>query len=217
MAKNKDDGFIINFAACCVAALQSVSAVELWKQLGQFILRRNNPGPTEDALRRNANVWVDWYIALKWLVVIALLITEQGGWIALAVVSYLLFFNAFSYFYYHGWGSDYKPPKLSRSAALHRDRRRLVSFLLAVQFSFLGFAYLYAVQIPCRLYWPTEPNWLDAIYLSISNSFTLTYDGFQPRDQIARGVLLLQLLNIFVFLTVLIGNAIPSVGRHDSE
>ncbi len=217
MTTSKDDGFIINLVARSVRALQVLSVVELWKWLGIALLRRRNAQPTAEVLRRNANLWIDWFIVFKWVLVGGLFWFAQDGWLASAVVSYLLFFNVFSYFYYHGWGSEHEPFKLPRNAALQRDRRRLVSFLLAFSFSFLGFAYLYAVQLPHRLEWPTEPNSLDAIYLSISNSFTLTYSGFQPCDQLARGVMLLQVLNVFVFLSVLIGNAVPSVGRSDPD
>lgn len=217
MTASQDDGFIIRSVSRSVKLLQALSAVELWKQLGAALLRRKNAQLTDEALRRNANLWIDWFIVIKWALVGALFWLAQDGWVALTVVSYLLFFNVFSYFYYHGWGSEYDPPKLPPRAILQRDRRRLVSFLLAFFFSLLGFAYLYAVQLPHRLEWPTEPNGLDAIYLSVSNSFTLTYSGFQPYDQLARGVLLLQVLNVFVFLAVLIGNAVPSVGRSEPD
>lgn len=217
MSKRANDGFIIRFAAWCISALQAVSAVEHWKRYGEARLRRRVANPSDEELRRNANVWIDSFVVLKWLIVLALLLASQGGWVAAILMVYLLFFNLFSYFYYHGWGSQYQPPRLSRDEGLARDRRRLISFLLAFMFSIFGFAYLYAIQIPSRLEWPSEPNLLDAVYLSISNSFTLTYNGFQPRDQVSRGILLLQLINVFVFLTVLIGNAIPSVGRSDPE
>ena len=217
MMISPDDGFIIKLVAHSVKVLQALSVVERWKQLGVALLRRKNAQPTVEVLRRNANLWIDCFIVFKWVLVGGLFWFSQGGWLASVVVSYLLFFNVFSYFYYHGWGSKHETPKLPQNAILQRDRRRLVSFLLAFFFSLLGFAYLYAIQLPHRLEWPTEPNKLDAIFLSVSNSFTLTYSGFQPCDQLARGVLLLQVLNVFVFLTVLIGNAVPSVGRSDPD
>ena len=217
MSNYENEGFIIRIVACGVARLQKLSAVEHWKKLGQAILRRKNNTPSDEALRRNANLWIDWFILLKWALVGALIWRLENGWLAGTVVSYLLFFNLFSYFYYHGWGSDYDPPRLDRAESVRRDRRRLVSFLQAFLFSIFGFAYLYAAQIACQFEWPTTPNRLDALYLSISNSFTLTYEGFQPKDQLARGVLLLQLINVFLFLTVLIGNAVPSVGRSEPK
>lgn len=217
MKTSQNDGFIIHLATRMMVALQALSAVERLKQLGEVFLRFQNATPSDEELRRNANRWIDGFIVFKWALVGGLFWFAQSGWFAAVAVSYLLFFNVFSYFYYHGWGSDHEPPKLSWEAAQQRDRRRLISFLQAFFFSFLGFAYLYAVQLPDRLEWPTSPNGLDAIFLSLSNSFTLTYNGFQPCDQLARGVLLLQVLNVFVFLTVLIGNAVPSVGRSQPE
>lgn len=217
MSEYENEGFIIRIAAQMVSGLQKLSAVEHWKRLGEAVLRIRNEAPSDETLRRNANLWIDWFIVLKWVFVGVLIWKMEDGWLAGTAVCYLLFFNAFSYFFYHGWGSDLTPPKLDPEETIKRDRRRLVSFLLAFLFSILGFSYLYAAQIPLRLDWPTSQNWLDALFLSVSNSFTLTYEGFQPKDQLARGVLLLQLMNVFLFLTVLIGNAIPSIGRSEPK
>lgn len=215
MSEYENEGFIIRIAALGISSLQKLSAVEHWKRLGETILRYRCATPSDEILRKSANLWIDWFIVLKWIFVAVLIWKMAGGWVSGIAVCYLLFFNAFSYFFYHGWGSNFVPPKLTPEETVRRDRRRLVSFLLAFLFSIFGFSYLYAVQIPLHLDWPTSPNRLDAVLLSVSNSFTLTYEGFQPKDQLARGVLLLQLMNVFLFLTVLIGNAIPSIGRSE--
>jgi len=152
-------------------------------------------------------------MVMKWAWLLVCIYRGFDGPIALIGTVYLLVFNLFSYSFYHGWGSDHTPPILAYDEAIWRDRRRMMSFLLAFAFSIVGFAYIYANHIHTSLEWPSTPNALDGLYLSVSNAFTLTYEGFQPCDQFGRGVLLLQVVNTLIFLTVLIGNAIPQVGQ----
>jgi hypothetical protein len=60
----------------------------------------------------------------------------------------------------------------------------------------------------------TWPNNLvdstNAIYLSIANAFTLTYGGFSPLTQEIRVVFMSQLINTFLFFTIIISNSIPN-------
>jgi hypothetical protein len=211
-----NDGFIVLAFGRAINIIQFFSIVEWMKKASIRIFLEKDVNDAEglgEKKRKLSNFAVDIFMVVKWIFVSCVLIAGIYSNIIALLVLYLLFYNAFSYFLYHGWGSSFDPPKLVGAAALQRERKRLLSFLLAIFFSFVGFAYVYAVCIPERLEWPTSPNWLDAIYLSISNSFTLTYSGFQPLDQLARGALLLQVLNVLIFLTVLIGNSVPSVGR----
>lgn len=213
MKRSSSDGFIIVFLSFVISQLHGLSLVEWLKSFGLWISKTGTEPRAIEEVRRTSNFCIDLFILLKWIVVCGFFAAGSEGRIALLVTAYLLFYNTFSYFYYHGWGSGYQIEQLSKDAALERDRRRLVSFLLAFFFTFVCFAYIYGYQYPSRFSWPTEPNRLDALYLSVSNSFTLTYEGFQPNDKIARGILLLQVVNVFVFVSVLIGSAIPSVGR----
>jgi len=216
MSLKYSDGFLIVMFGRFFAALQAVSAVEWFKKFGLYILAKRQESPSSEECRKFANLWIDVFIVAKWLVVSASIAFSWDGILPLLVVSYLLFFNCFSYFIYHGWGSIYTVENLPKDAQLTRERRRLISFLQAIFFSFVGFAYLYFSQIQGRLEWPSSPNFLDGLYLSVSNSFTLTYSGFQPKDQLARGVLLLQVVNMLVFVTILVGNSVPVVGRSNS-
>lgn len=216
MSLRYSDGFLIVMFSRLFVILQAASAVEWFKKFGLYLFANSQKSPSPEECRRIANLWIDAFIVSKWFTVMALIFFSCEGILALFFVCYLLFFNCFSYFIYHGWGSAYTVVNLSKDAQLIRDRRRLISFLQAIFFSFLGFAYLYSNQIQGRLEWPSSPNFLDGLYLSVSNSFTLTYSGFQPEDQLARGVLLLQVINMLVFVTILVGNSVPLVGRSNS-
>jgi len=50
----------------------------------------------------------------------------------------------------------------------------------------------------------------NSIFLSIANAFTLTYGGFSPLTQEIRVVFLSELINTFLFFTVIITNSIPN-------
>lgn len=213
MSSGKTDGFLVLVFARLFSFIQLFSAVEWVKKLGLFLLEKKKANCGPEDYRRAANLWIDLFVLAKWICVIVFTVFSSSGMFSLLLVSYLLFFNCFSYFIYHGWGSGHTVSNLTDEEQLRRDRRRLIGFLQAVFFSFLGFAYLYAFQISDRLEWPVHPNFLDGLYLSLSNSFTLTYSGFQPKDQLSRGVLLLQVVNMLFFITILVGNSVPSVGR----
>jgi hypothetical protein len=206
-----ENGFNIQVFGWLISRLQDVSLVELFKQFGVYLRKRRSADCSDIEIRSAANLWVDIFVISKWLLLLLFFIFQVNGFASFLMISYLLFFNLFSYFVYHAWGSDFGPPPPS----IERDRRRLMNFLQAFFYSIVGFAYLYFIHFPCNYVWPTEANWLDAIYLSISNSFTLTYEGFQPKDRGGRGLLLLQVANVFVFLTILISNSVPNLTQSD--
>ena len=58
----------------------------------------------------------------------------------------------------------------------------------------------------------------NAIFLSVANTFTLTYGGFKPLTQDIRNVFMSELINTFLFFTVIITNSIPNhAGKENNE
>lgn len=210
-ARKSENGFLVVAVTFLIRCMHVLSLVEWVKFFGLRVFWREEKSGR--SIRCAANFWIDVFMVAKWAWLIACIWRGLDGQIALLGTSYLIAFNLFSYSFYHGWGSDHEPPSLDYSEAIWRDRRRMMSFLLAFAFSVVGFGYIYTTHIHMSLEWPSTPNRLDGLFLSLSNAFTLTYEGFQPCDQLGRGVLLAQVLNTLIFLTVLIGNAIPNVGQ----
>jgi hypothetical protein len=190
-----------------VEALQWLSVVEWMKWLAVRQLVNRNPSASSDERRSFANNAIDVFIIIKWLVVLVALVTRAEGETWSYVLTYLVFFNLFSYFYYHAWGGGYPVSPGDKD----RQQRRLLSFLQAFFFSIFAFAYIYLVPLCEDVLWPEQANGLDALLLSVSNSFTLTYEGFQPATRLGRAVLVIQVLNSFFFLTVLVANSLPNL------
>ncbi|WP_299212207.1 hypothetical protein [uncultured Tateyamaria sp.] len=176
-----------------------------WITVRLFLSRK--PCGSDDEQRASANVAIDLFIFIKWSVVLAALIVRPTSDVWLYVIIYLISYNLFSYFYYHAWGGG--EPVSARDKG--RQQRRLFSFLQAFFFSILGFAFIYLVPLCEDVSWPEQVNGWDALLLSISNSFTLTYEGFQPTTRLGRTVLVIQVLNSFFFLTVLVANSLPNL------
>lgn len=190
-----------------INALQWFSVVEWAKWLAIRQMMSQNPGSSRDDQRRRANYAIDAFIVFKWATVLVALASraESDRWVYL--ICYLVFFNLFSYFYYHAWGGG--SPVFTEDK--DRQQRRLFSFLQAFFFSIFAFAYLYLVPFCEGVSWPDQANGWDALLLSVSNAFTLTYEGFQPASRLGRAVLVLQVLNSFFFLTVLVANSLPNL------
>jgi hypothetical protein len=213
MAVTSRDGFIIILFGGIVRLLHTLSAVEWLKSGALAIARWRGQASTAEAKRTIANLAIDVFVVAKWAFLVTAFACGLTSSIVFLLTGYLLFFNLFSYFYYHAWGSQFPSHQLSEDALHKRDQRRLLSFLLAIAYSFLGFAYLYAFQFASHFQWPPEAGRTDALLLSICNSFTLTYGGYQPLDPLSRSLLVAQVLNMFVFITILVANSIPNLSR----
>lgn len=198
------NGFIILGFGCLINGILKLSLAECIKYYAKKILSNWQP-------RSAAGLGIDVYITVKWLVLILILYIGSSNYFSLFLICYFLFFDLFNYFYFHSWGTESQYSKLTDKEQFLRERRRFVTFLLAVLYSIFGFSTIYFLFIPSELCWPSEPNLIDAVLLSVSNSFTLTYDGFSPDSQIGRSVLVSQVLSMFMFLTVLISNSVPDL------
>jgi hypothetical protein len=213
MEKSANNGFLIVWVGGLVDALHFLSPAEWFKEAGFKVWRSQEARTNNETRRKIYNNLIDSFTVLKWGFLILAYLLSFDNHLALLVTSYLIFFNFFSYFHYHAWGSVHPKPLLNEDQALWRERRRFVAFLQALSFSFLGFAYLYAIQFPTHFKWACDNDGLSGLYLSISNSFTITDDTYGPTSELGRWLMLLQMLNMFAFVSILLTNSIPTVGR----
>ena len=166
---------------------------------------------SEDEKRAASGVGIDLYQILKFSIVITLLSFDIRSVWSEYLAYYLIFSNAFTYFYYHAWGSQYVQLNDRPS-----QRRRLLNFLLAIIFYILCYAYLYKYHFCQSIAWPEGIiDTTNAIYLSVANAFTMTYGDFSPKDQIVRVLFMTELANTFLFFTVIVSNSIPSIKREE--
>lgn len=207
MGKFVSNGILYElFDKICIV-LKCLNLVELFKLVAASC------GKDGEAKYRSI-VAIDIFMILKWLFLIILIVNAvQSSWAKWAVV-YLLFMNLFTYFYYQVWGSSYD--QFSTKAD---DNRRFLNTLLAIGFYVVCYSYLYFCHFYTGIQWSGEasfPSYWDALYLSISNSFSLVYgEQFMPLSSGVRMLFATQVVNTFLFFVIILTNAIPNHIKKD--
>lgn len=210
------NGFIYPLFNSIINLLHYTNVVELFKFIAKFYAKlsvKNGEDVSIDTIRSYSTIAIDIYQLFKWGTLIFLWFAEYDNLTSKIIIYYLIYSNLFVYFYYHTWGSKY----IQRN---DRDalRKNFMNYLMAIAFYLFSYAYLYQyhyVDMICIntnlfLDYSIMDN-LNAIYLSISTAFTLTYSGFQPLTQEVRIVFLTELINTFLFFTIIISNSVPSI------
>ena len=123
------------------------------------------------------------------------------------VVWYLSLTNLYTYFYYHIWSSEILSDV---HFGIDRIKRRFTTLTLAVSYTIFGFAYLYAIPYSDEFTWSNDtPTFLKSLWFSVSNSLTASYDQVKPITDLGSSISMIQLLMMFIFLTIIIGGSIP--------
>ena len=199
------NGFIYPIFDKLIGVLYYTNIVELFKYIAKCIPKHQNKTDKEDFISY-ANIGIDIYQIFKWSMLIIFWFFEYKNQASKFIIYYLIYSNLFVYFYYHVWGSKYKQ-RTDRKTL----NRKFLNYLSAIAFYLLCYAYLYQMHFSEIIKWPD--NLIDstnAIYLSIANAFTLTYGGFMPLTQEARVVFMSELINTFLFFTIIVSNSIPN-------
>ena len=201
------NGFIYPLFDSTIRFVYYCNLVELFKFLAKLCVGIYKKGEVStDEKVQVCNIAIDTYQIFKWLILLTFWKLETEHEAALLATYYLLASNLFTYFYYHVWGSRYSQ-RIDREAL----NRKFLNALLAINYYLAGYAYLYNVHFSSEIMWPD--NLIDstnAIYLSVANAFTLTYGGFSPLTQEIRLVFMSQIINTFLFFTIIISNSIPN-------
>ncbi|HAS8492870.1 TPA: hypothetical protein I7732_20640 [Vibrio vulnificus] len=197
------NGFIFEIFDFLVRkVLVRLNLVELFK----FVAVKTFLHKGDSQIYAVANIAIDVYQIFKWLVLISLWVIGTGDSYSLYIICYLLAFNSFTYFYYEVWGGVH-----SRQKSQNSSNRRFLNTMLSIFYCFFCYAYLYQIHFYSEIVWPDGiVDFFNAIYLSITTGLTLTYSGFNPVTQFMRLVFLSELLNIFLFITIILSNSIPN-------
>ena len=142
--------FIVTLFDCFLSALYYLNVVEYVKKISVLIYRFVYGRKLSDEDKRAASgIGIDVYQIVKFAAIVALLsFGIQGLW-AEYLTYYLIASNAFTYFYYHAWGS-----RFIQQSTRDDQRRRLLNFLLAIVFYILCYAYLYQHHFALFIEWP---------------------------------------------------------------
>lgn len=179
-----------------------LNLVEIFKLVAIRAVKGGNQADTYAA----ANVAIDIYQIFKWLVLVLFWCMSSKSTVELYIISYFLATNTFTYFFYEVWGSNHK-----RQDNQESRNRRFLNTCLSISYHFLCYAYLYQIHFYTQITWPDNIiDTFNAVYLSVTTGLTLTYSGFSPNTQFIRMVFLSELINTFIFITIIITNTIPS-------
>lgn len=197
------DGLIYCLFDRSFECLKWTNPFEWSKCIGEWIYKLlGNSDPHKLIVyKRNAG---DIYIILKWLYIFLLLFTESANSFLTFTVWYLIIANLFSFFYELMW----KEPK--GKIEKPQMRRRFLHLSQAIAYSHFSFAYLYRLPYLQGMKWEGDVTSLKAFWFSISNSVAGNYSKVSPLTEAADSVAMLQFLISFIFITVIIGKAIPS-------
>lgn len=200
------NGHLYPFADKFLNLLKYLNLVEGFKYVGGKLTSKNSPVETKI---KHSRISVDLFIVLKWLFVVYLwAFGIKNFWVVL-IIWYLLITNLYTYFYYHTWASE-----VLNDIHFDTDRikRRFFNLLLSISYSIFGFAYLYSNPYSSEFSWGNgSPTFIHSLWFSISNSLTAGYDQVKPVTDFGYTVSMIQLLMMFVFLTIIIGGSVPQI------
>ncbi len=212
--KKMQNGFIYPIFNLIVQTIKKLNLVEYFKKVSMYcfeIYKKNTL--SQDKKIQVANVAIDLYQLFKFGVLFVFWVYAIDNNFSKWLIYYLIYSNLFTYFYYHVWGSSYTQ-KINKD----KNNRRFLNSLLAIMYYILCFAYLYQFHYSEMITWADDKvDWINAIYLSVANAFTLTYGGFAPLTQQIRIIFMSELINTFLFFTIIISNSIPNnLGKEQS-
>ena len=199
------NGFIYKYFDKLIQVLFYTNIVIFFKHIGVKIAKCKGKNTPKEFIPY-ANFAIDIYQIFKWGILVLFWSLGIANGFSKYMIYYLIYSNLFIYFYYHVWGS--KHAQRTDRATLNR---KLLNYLLAISFYLACYAYLYQFHFSEMIKWPD--NLIDvtnAIYLSVANAFTLTYGGFSPLTQEARVIFMSELMNTFLFFTIIVSNSVPN-------
>ncbi|WP_336919138.1 hypothetical protein [Vibrio cholerae] len=201
------NGFIYPLFDSIVRFLYYCNLVELFKFLAKLCAGYCKSEALDKSEQiKICNIAIDIYQIFKWLVLLIIWCLNIRHNFSLWLTYYLLARSLFTYFYYHVWGSKYGQ-RIDRESL----NRKFLNAMLAIAYYLACYAYLYNVHFHEQIEWPNNlVDYTNAIYLSVANAFTLTYGGFSPLSQEVRVIFMSQLINTFLYFTIIISNSIPN-------
>lgn len=193
-----ENSILLRIVDTGVLFLKSISPVEILKS-ALISLFSNG---TKEQNQTIGSLAIDIFIFLKFSLLLWLMFTSRISLFSFVFVLILMFFNVFTYIYYHLWSER------ECRGEEHR-RRRLVSVSSSFLFNALGFSYIYMVLVRWGLM-----NFMDrhgrvsCLLYSAYLSFFATTDYLVSISLWGDIVVLLQFLTTFVFVSIILSRVL---------
>lgn len=203
-------GFIYPIIDAIITILQKLNIVEWVKWL---VGKTNKSGCDSEEIVQKKRIAVDLFIVSKWIFLFWAWYTRTGNGFITFVVWYLILTNLLTYFYEHVWKDD---PSNIKKEDNDRTRRKFLFFMLSFAFSNISFAYLYSVALVGEMNWPELDHGasrMKSLWFSMSNSVAANYEVVSTHSNTADSTAMIQLMITFIFVSVILGESIPSNTR----
>jgi len=205
-------GFIFPTINKILYSINKINLVELFKFIGVKIVSKK--GGLEEKIIASRFA-VDAFIVTKWILLIVLWIIKVSNGLWVFIIWYLIVMNAYTYFFYHIWSTEILD---DHYFDIERIKRRFLNLLLAITYTIFGFAYLYNCPYSSNFQWAYgEPNFFQSLWYSLANSLTANYDQVKPTTSLGYSVSMVQLVIVFIFITIIIGCSIPQIKTSKKE
>ncbi len=158
---------------------------------------------TKDKKRFYKNFAIDTFIFLKWIFIGLIWCLNYQSILLTIFVSYFLWTNLFTYFYYHVWTT-------SKIEETERNQRRFVNLILAFAFSNVCFAYLYSLPFKTsfQITQGFEGRFSFLLYSSYNSLFS-NYNFITASDMTGSVITVIQLTVTFIFASIILSKTIP--------
>lgn len=154
------NGYLIEATRFLVSIIKYLNIVEILKYGANKLIN-------DERNRLNyINFVIDSFICAKWFYLIIISDLKATCLIHKWIIYYLLFSNAFTYFYYHVW--EVKEVKHDSKI---RDQRRYLTLMLSILYSIYGFAVLYELFYFNYFLITPDTTFFDYFSYSLGNSF----------------------------------------------
>ncbi len=160
-------------------------------------------GFTKDNKRTYKNIAIDTFIVLKWLFVGIIWIVNIQSLFLTIFVSYLIWTNLFTYFYYHVWTT-------SKIKKTKRNQRRFINLFLAFAYSNISFAYLYSLPFKSSFVTTSGFDGRFSFFLYSSyNSLFSDFNFIEVANMTGSVLTITQLTITFIFVSIILSKSIP--------
>jgi len=201
------NGFIYQIANTAINSMKYINLVEFFKFIAIKLFSNNKSITSHIIFSRNS---VDIFILLKWLFILILWKYKVDNLICTSIVWYLIFSNLYTYFYYHAWSK--KVLTDDKFFDIDRCKRRFLHLIIAMIYSIFSFSFLINIPYRTDFYWESNNfSKLNSFWFSLSNSLTANYKGVESITNIGSTISMIELIIMFLFITIIISNSIPQI------
>lgn len=200
-----NNGFIYEIFDLLIFFLKHFNLVEYFKLIAEKLtpVDRNKQQYINEIIK-NKNTAIDVYIILKWVLLLLFFVLPKYDIITI-LVFYLIFFNLYTYFYYHIW-DEYT---LTKKSTNKRNKRRFISTLQSIFYSVLAYTYLYSVPFINNFKWDLNiSNFINSFHFSVSNTL-LGASNVYPINNLGFLLIISQYFITFLFVTIILSMCFP--------